>query len=96
MGMPTWTHLEKLRNWSLLLVNWNFMYRPGELCECCPLFDDISLPFDNDDWDEDMYPSWVILLLRNDKEEEYIVQDVFASKLYRPEILSSFSFASVA
>ena len=96
MGMSTWAHLEKLRNWALLLVNWNFMFCPSEHCDFCPLFDEIALPNDDEDWDEDKYPRWVMLLLRNDKKETNISYKMYLLRNYGPALLSSFPFASVA
>ncbi len=52
-------HLEKLRDWTAILLSMPMMARPSELCEYCPLVENIKLPEHQEQWDADNVPSYI-------------------------------------
>ena len=57
----------KILTWCTLLVQIVLFARPSEVCEFCPLIEDIKLPSE-ELWDVDGMPQWVMLCLRDWKQ----------------------------
>jgi hypothetical protein len=59
--MKRWTMLQKLRCWTVILLMWQHMLRPSEVCQFCPFYDNIMLPDSAEDFDPDGFPRWIVI-----------------------------------
>ena len=51
--------IEKLRDWTCILIACIIMARPSEVCEYCPVVESIEIPTERKDWSDDFIPKWI-------------------------------------
>ena len=45
--------IEKLRDWTCILIACIIMVRPSEICEYCPVVESSEIPIERKDWSDD-------------------------------------------
>lgn len=53
------SELEKIRDWTMILLSFQIIARASELCEYCPIVEHVSLPSEVSEWDEDNMPKYI-------------------------------------
>ena len=51
--------IEKLRNWTCILIACIIMARPSEVREYRPVVESIEIPIERKDWNEDIISKWI-------------------------------------
>lgn len=53
--------IQKLRDWTIMLLSFPLLARVSEFCEFCPVLEHVKLPTELKDWDDDGYPQYVLV-----------------------------------
>ena len=64
MSMSRWSPEQRLKNWTMSLMQITLMGRACDVCEFCPLIEDVLLPPEHE-WDKDGYPQYIDLGMKD-------------------------------